>query len=289
MHKIILAGALALSCSFDAVSAFVAPGASMGKAMVAPRLRSSTSSVAGGLRMQSKADIVAPLFEANKKWIQAKKAKDPKFFDRLGSVHKPEVFWIGSADSRVAANEIIGAEPGEVFVCRNMANIVLPFDVNLMSALQYAVDYLEVQHIIVCGHYSCEGINIALNKENYASPLENWISHVRNVYRAHADVLDAIPDEEQRKRKLVELNVMESCMNVYQLAIVQNRLKMTKPTQPYSTPRIHACVYETGTGELKKINWFPEGMEDPFGMRYDESSNAEVAQNRKVLEEAIKK
>ncbi|EKX30761.1 hypothetical protein GUITHDRAFT_83693, partial [Guillardia theta CCMP2712] len=139
----------------------------------------------------------------------------------------------------------------QVFVHRNMANIVMPYDVNLMSCLQYAVDYLEVQHIIVCGHYSCMGIQAAFNKENFASPLENWISHIRDVYRTHLKELEKIEDPMAKRRRLVELNVIESCRTVYQMSIVQNRLKQTDPVQPFATPRIHAVVYDVADGTLK--------------------------------------
>lgn len=213
--------------------------------------------------------IVKPLMKANKKWIKEKKSQDPEFFTKLGQTHKPEVYWIGSSDSRLAANEIIGAEPGEVFVSRNMANIVSKHDINLMSALQYAVDYLEVPHIIVCGHYSCSGVRAALNNENFASPLENWVAQIREVYRIHAEELEAIEDKEERLRKLVECNVIESCRSVYDLTIVQNRLKATSQSQLYATPRIHALVYDVASGELKRLNWVDPDMEDPYEMKYD--------------------
>eukprot|EP00961_Rhodomonas_salina_P060012 805935-Rhodomonas_salina.2 len=228
---------------------------------------STTRPAVTGMQMATKEEVLAPLFEANKKWIAKKKSEDPKFFDRLGSVHKPEVFWIGCADSRVAANEIIGAEPGEVFVHRNIANVVMKNDVNLLSGLQYAVDVLEVEHIIVCGHYNCGGIAASLTPANFAAPLENWVSHIRNVYRIHADELDPIKDQDEKLKKLVQFNVKEQCLNVYELAIVQARLKDSSSSQPFATPRIHAAVYDVGTGKLEKIDWFPKDAEDTYDMK----------------------
>mmetsp|Transcript_18587 Transcript_18587/g.43199 ORF Transcript_18587/g.43199 Transcript_18587/m.43199 type:complete len:281 (-) Transcript_18587:402-1244(-) len=212
-------------------------------------------------------EILAPLMESNKKWISAKKDQDPAFFDKLGSIHTPEIMWIGCVDSRVAANEVIGVEPGDVFVHRNIANTVMTQDFNLLSGLQYAVDVLEVEHIIVCGHSNCGGVAASTTPEGIASPLENWVAHIGDVYRSHQEELNAIEDTQERLGRLTVLNVVESCQTVYMLNLVQRRLAETASVNPYPTPRIHAMVYNVGTGELEKVNWVPDHMDDIYGMR----------------------
>jgi len=141
------------------------------------------------------------LFENNRAWAERIKLEDPAYFERLSQTQTPEYLWIGCADSRVPANEIVGLGPGELFVHRNIANMVPPFDANVHSVLQYAVEALKVKHIIVCGHYGCGGVLAAL-REWSGLPLENWLAHVRAVYRAHKDELDAAPNEEIRWRRL---------------------------------------------------------------------------------------
>ena len=143
----------------------------------------------------------------NRKWGRRHQAQGPEYFERLSKIRKPEYLWIGCADSRVPANEIVGLAPGELFVHRNIANLAPPLDTNVHSVLQYAVETLHVKHIIVCGHYGCGGVLAAL-REWSGLPLENWLAHVRAVYRAHKDELDGAPNEDARWRRLCELNVI---------------------------------------------------------------------------------
>src|SRR5687767_10525576 len=152
-------------------------------------------------------DYLPQLFESNRAWAAEMVRRDPDFFSRLERQQKPEYLWIGCADSRVPANEIIGLGPGELFVHRNIANLAPPLDANVQSVLQYAVEVLRIKHIIVCGHYGCGGVQAAL-REWSGLPLENWLAYVRAVYRAHKEELDAAPGEEMRWRRLCELNVM---------------------------------------------------------------------------------
>jgi carbonic anhydrase len=164
--------------------------------------------------------------------------------------------WIGCADARVPANEIMGEATGSVFVVRNVANMVVNTDFNLMGALQFAVDYLKIPHIIVCGHYDCGGIRASMEAKDHVPPLENWLRNVRDVYRLHREELDMIEDPEQRHRRLVELNVVEQCINLFKTGVVQRRRVATyKEGQPYTTPRIHACVFDPTTGSLKRLDY----------------------------------
>src|SRR5215203_706320 len=145
----------------------------------------------------------------NKAWAAEKKSEDPQYFDRLFHIQTPEFLWIGCSDSRVPANEITGTQPGEIFVHRNVANLVINTDVNLLSVLDYAVNHLKVKHIIVCGHYGCGGIKAAMTKTDYKYVLNMWLRGIKDVYRIHREELDAIKDEEVRNDLLVELNVQE--------------------------------------------------------------------------------
>eukprot|EP01040_Poterioochromonas_malhamensis_P010332 gene10332-11239_t len=200
------------------------------------------------------------LLDANKAWAHRMSAEKPGFFDEIRRGHAPKILWIGCSDARVPANEIIGEPPGSVFVHRNIANQVGNTDVNCLSVLQYAVNVLKVKHIIVCGHYDCGGIRAATLNTNHGSPLENWLRNIRDTYRIYKNDLDSIDDVNDRRRKLVEYNVIEQCLNVYKTAAVQKRRIETyqligKPGHNYSfaEPRIHAMVYEPGTGELVKL------------------------------------
>jgi len=145
----------------------------------------------------------------NKAWASEKIKDDPQYFDRLSHLQKPEFLWIGCSDSRVPANEITGTQPGEICVHRNIANMVVHTDVNLLSVLDYAVNHLKVQHVIVCGHYGCGGIKAALTNHDYKQVLNMWLRNIKDVYRLHADELNVISDEEKRTNRLVELNVTE--------------------------------------------------------------------------------
>lgn len=183
----------------------------------------------------------------NKAWAKEMLEDDPDYFNRLAHVQTPEFLWIGCSDSRVPANEITGTQPGEIFVHRNIANLVVHTDVNLLSVLQYAVDILEVKHIIVCGHYGCGGIKAAMAKQSYAGVINKWLRNIKDVYRLYRNELDAIVDMEQRTDKLVELNVKEQVNNLAKTSIIQ------KSWQQNERPHIHGWVYGLKDGLLKSV------------------------------------
>jgi carbonic anhydrase len=182
----------------------------------------------------------------NKAWASEKVAEDPMFFKRLSDIQRPGFLWIGCSDSRVPANEITGTEPGEVFVQRNIANMVIHTDLNLLSVLQYAVEVLEVKDIIVCGHYGCGGVKAAMGHNNLGI-INKWLRNIKDVYRFHREELDAIPDENDRVNRLVELNVKEQVMNLAKTSIVQSAWKH------HLRPHIHGWVYGLSDGILKPI------------------------------------
>jgi carbonic anhydrase len=186
------------------------------------------------------------LFENNREWAQRCKRDDPEYFERLSRTQQPEYLWIGCADSRVPANEIVGLGPGELFVHRNIANLVPPYDANVHSVLQYAVEALQVKHIIVCGHYGCGGVLAAL-REWAGLPLENWLAHVRAVYREHKTELDALPDEATRWRRLCELNVVAQVQAVRQTPVVQQSWRKDKPVL------VHGWIYDLREGLLRDL------------------------------------
>lgn len=163
------------------------------------------------------------LLEANKAWANRMKEEKPGFFEEIKRGHAPKILWIGCSDARVPANEIIGEPPGSVFVHRNIANQVASIDVNCMSVIQYAVDVLKVKHIVVCGHYDCGGIRASMETADHRSPLVNWLRNIRDIHRLYKPELDAIEDRIARQRRLVELNTIEQCLNVYKTAVVQRR------------------------------------------------------------------
>jgi carbonic anhydrase len=186
------------------------------------------------------------LFENNRTWAEKMKLEDPQYFQRLSGTQTPEYLWIGCADSRVPANEIVGLGPGELFVHRNIANLVPPLDANVQSVLQYAVEALRVKHIIVCGHYGCGGILAGL-RDWSGLPLENWLAHVRAVYREHKDELDTLTTEELRWRRLCELNVVAQVEAVRQTAIVQTAWRQDKPVV------VHGWIYDLREGLLHDL------------------------------------
>jgi len=181
--------------------------------------------------------------------------EDPDYFKRTGSTHQPKYLWIGCADARVPANEIMGEGPGTVFVHRNVGNQVVSADVSIMATLQYAVDYLKVPHIVVCGHYDCGAVKAANSMFNHEPPLENWLTGIRDVKRLHRDELNALPEGEARVRRLVELNVIESCLNLFKTGTVQRRRVETynDPAVAFTLPRIHALVFDPSVGKLERL------------------------------------
>ena len=186
------------------------------------------------------------LLDNNKKWVAGKLAKDPDYFKKLAIGQKPPVLWIGCADSRVPANEIIGAEPGEVFVHRNIANMVVHSDMNMLSVLDYAVNVLQVKHVIVCVHYGCGGVQTAMTNK-HVGLIDNWIRHIKDVYRLHRDELDAIPDEQNRFKRFVELNVFEQVLDLGKTSIVQSAWERGQDVH------VHGWVYDIHDGMIKDL------------------------------------
>lgn len=182
----------------------------------------------------------------NKAWAAEKVEDDPGFFKRLSKLQTPEFLWIGCSDSRVSANEITGTEPGEIFVHRNIANMVVHTDLNLLSVLEYAVNVLSVKHIIVCGHYGCGGVKAAMTRHSIGI-INKWIRNIKDVYRFHREELENIADEELRTDKLVELNVKEQVLNLAKTSIVQSAWKH------HQRPHLHGWVYGLNNGIIKPV------------------------------------
>ncbi|NDW18903.1 carbonic anhydrase [Dysgonomonas sp. 216] len=183
------------------------------------------------------------IFEANKRWIEKMKSENANFFEHLAQQQTPEYLYIGCSDSRVHANEIMGLRPGDVFVHRNIANMVVNADLNCLSVINYAVEHLKVKHIIVCGHYDCGGIKAAMQPRNLGI-LNPWLRNIRDVYRLHEKELDAIENLEDRHNRLVELNVYEQCLNVIKTAEVQ------KSYLENGFPRVAGWIFDLHKGVL---------------------------------------
>ncbi|HPE82194.1 MAG: carbonate dehydratase [Aequorivita sp.] len=186
------------------------------------------------------------LIENNKNWVAEKLSLNPNYFTNLAKGQSPPVLWIGCADSRVPANEIIGAQPGEVFVQRNIANMVVHTDMNMLSVLDYAVHALKVKHIIVCGHYGCGGVKAAMKNESIGL-IDNWLRHIKDVYRLHKNELDSIEDEEARFRRFVEVNVKEQVFDLAKTSIVQNAWHKGQELN------LHGWVYGLDSGLIKDL------------------------------------
>jgi carbonic anhydrase len=182
----------------------------------------------------------------NKAWAQEKVTDDPQYFERLVHIQKPEFLWIGCSDSRVPANEITGTQPGEIFVHRNIANMVVHTDLNLLSVLQYAVEVLKVKHVIVCGHYGCGGVKAAMSNHNMGI-INKWLRNIKDVHRFHREEIDEIKDEEIRTNRMVELNVQEQVMNLAKTSIIQKAWKHN------NMPHLHGWVYDLHDGLAKPI------------------------------------
>ncbi|CAM9238439.1 unnamed protein product, partial [Ascophyllum nodosum] len=189
---------------------------------------------------------ITHLLENNKKWVEQKNAEDPDFFKRLASVHKPEYLFIGCSDARLSVQHMLGCEAGELFVHRNVANQVMHNDLNLLTVLTYAVDYLKVKHIIVCGHYDCGGVRAAMGNHDHGL-IENWIMAVKDVARLHRKELKALDDDEAIHRRLVELNVQEQCMKLFSNPVLQ------KSQAKNGGPFVHAMVFDVGQGRVKEL------------------------------------
>lgn len=171
---------------------------------------------------QNKSISYESLLEGNKEFVANALAEDPAYFDKLAAGQTPPVLWIGCSDSRVPANQITHTQPGDIFVHRNIANVVVHTDMNMLSVLDYAVNILKVKHVIVCGHYGCGGVKAALENKQYGI-IDNWLCNIKDIYRLHQDELNGLPDESQRMDRMVELNVIESVFNVCKTSIVQNK------------------------------------------------------------------
>jgi carbonic anhydrase len=170
------------------------------------------------------ADFYKKILDNNKKWVESQLALDPDYFKDLSKGQNPPLLWIGCSDSRVPANEIIGAKPGEVFVHRNIANMVIHSDMNMLSVLDYAVNVLKVQHIIVCGHYGCGGVKAAMGNQSIGL-IDNWIRHIKDIYRLHEEYLNTFENDEERFNRFVEINVQEQVFDLSKTSIVQNAWK----------------------------------------------------------------
>ena len=182
----------------------------------------------------------------NKAWAKEQNETDPGFFKRLAAQQEPEFLWIGCSDSRVPADKITGTEPGEIFVHRNIANLVVNTDMNLLSVLQYAVEVLKVKHVIVCGHYGCGGIKAAMNQHHYGI-INHWLKNIKDVYRLHREEIDALSDEEARVNRLTEINVTEQVFNLAKTSIIQKAWKED------SRPQLHGWVYGLNDGIIKPV------------------------------------
>ena len=195
----------------------------------------------------------------NKAWANQKKQEDPEFFERLQHVQTPEFLWIGCSDSRVPPNEITGTQPGEIFIHRNIANMVVHTDLNLLSVLEYAVNVLKVEHIIVCGHYGCGGVKAALTKHSIGI-INKWLRNIKDVYRFHKAEVDGLETEEKKLNRMIELNVREQVMNLSKTSIVQSAWKHHK------RPQLHGWVYDLADGIINPVmerDWNSE-MEDIY-------------------------
>jgi carbonic anhydrase len=192
----------------------------------------------------------------NKAWAAERVADDPDFFNRLANIQSPEYLWIGCSDSRVPANEITGTQPGEIFVHRNIANMVVHTDLNLLSVLQYAVEVLKVKHVIVCGHYGCGGVRAAMTNQSFGI-INKWLRNIKDVYRIHSGEIDKITDEEGKINKMVEFNVQEQVLNLAKTSIIQKAWKHE------NAPHLHGWVYGLHNGIINPI------LEMPAGTRID--------------------
>ena len=186
------------------------------------------------------------LFAANARWAEEMKAADPRFFAGLAAIQTPAYLWIGCSDSRVPANQITGLKPGEVFVHRNVANVVVHTDLNCLSVMHYAIDVLKVQHIIVCGHYGCGGVKAALEGASFGL-IDNWLRHIQDVRDRHAALLAALPDQEARLRALCELNVIEQVRNVARTTLVGDAWKRGQALM------LHGWIYGLADGRLQDL------------------------------------
>jgi carbonic anhydrase len=190
--------------------------------------------------------VLNHLLESNRAWAEEMRRQDPEFFLRLSHQQAPQYLWIGCSDSRVPANQIVGLLPGEMFVHRNVANVVVHTDLNCLSSIQFAVEVLKVRHIIVCGHYGCGGVLAALRDSKFGL-IDNWLRHVQDVYRDHLPEIDALGSESERHRRLSELNVIEQVMNVCQTTIVREAWAGGQVLS------VHGWIYDVADGLIRDL------------------------------------
>ncbi|MBM3412589.1 MAG: carbonic anhydrase [Bacteroidetes bacterium] len=186
------------------------------------------------------------LLSYNKAWAARKLTEDPDYFNRMADIQEPEFLWIGCSDSRVPANQITGTKPGEIFVHRNVANMVIHTDLNLLTVLEFAVHHLKVKHVIVCGHYGCGGVKAAMTQHNFGI-INKWIRNIKDVHRIHQEEVDNIPDEISRLNRMVELNVQEQVMNLAKTSIIQKAWKQSH------YPHLHGWVYGLDNGLISPV------------------------------------
>lgn len=192
-------------------------------------------------------DTYQKLLQGNQDFIDRISQQDPQFFEKLSQAQTPKVLWIGCADSRVPANQITSTLPGEIFVHRNVANVVVHTDMNFLTVLEYAVTVLKVEHVIVCGHYGCGGVLAAMGQDHYGV-IDNWLRHIKDVYRMHREELDSIEDQDQKGRRFVELNVLEQVLNVCKTSTIQKAWEETQ------LPHVHGWVYDIANGKIQDLN-----------------------------------
>ena len=198
-------------------------------------------------KIKSMKTVYEKLFDGNKRWVEEMLKKDPQFFERHAKEQKPPVLWIGCSDSRVPANEVTGTLPGEIFVHRNIANMVVHTDISMLSVLDYSVNILGVSDIIVCGHYGCGGVLAALSSRPFGL-VDNWIRNIKDVYRLHQREMDALRHKEKKADRLVELNVIEQVFNLTKISMIQNAWNKGKKLS------VHGVVYDLKTGILNDLN-----------------------------------
>ncbi len=194
------------------------------------------------------------LFEKNRAWAESIKAEHPSFFTELAQIQRPDYLWIGCSDSRVSANQIVNLKPGEVFVHRNIANVVVHTDLNCLSVIQFAVEVLKVKHIIVCGHYGCGGIRAAMENQKHGL-IDNWLRHIKDVYRFHQDAIDVLQSEEDRLNLLTEKNVIEQVANVCHTTVVQEAWRAGRALS------VHGWIYDIGDGILNDLGICVTGLD----------------------------
>lgn len=209
---------------------------------------------------------ISNLIKNNKKWAASELSTDPNYFNRLVNIQTPKFLWIGCSDSRVPPDKITQTQPGEIFIHRNVANLVLHTDMNLLSVVQYAVYVLKVEHIIICGHYNCGGVAAALSKQSFGL-IDNWLRNIKDVYRIHQKEIDEIKDEKLKLNKLIELNIQEQVYNLSKTNLIQSYWKDNK------VPEIHGWVYNLNDGIIKELltvnsSQFDKNIEEFY--KYDE-------------------